>query len=133
MVSEIYKGCMTIGHRFKEKYGEVGAIWDWNGSEECSTVAKNAYELATTLFISFEDALDYVMDIVLSSGFRTVDDHAWDDYCRGFLAGEIIGLPTEENLKIAEKADDLWWINDWGYYSDAINEAILRSEVRKDN
>ena len=63
-----------------------------------------------------------VMNKLLENDFDTIEDHMWDDYCRGFLAGEIIGMPTDENLKMVRKAEKLWKDDCYGYYQDVLDE-----------
>ena len=130
MLSEIYKGCMLIGNRFNQKYYGMEETYDWHGSEECATVAKLTYELMSTLNISMEKAFDTVMEIAIANGFRKVEDHMWDDYCKGFLAGEFLGAPTQENLFKATIAEHLWDEDSdadqqrFGYYQEVLNAII---------
>ena len=123
---DIYKACMLIGNRFKQKYS-CEETEEWSASEECATVAKLTYEMMTVLNISMEKALDIVMENVLENGFRKVENHYWTVYTRGFLAGEIIGMPTEKNWKMVKYAEDSWnWdtARHYGYYQEALEEAI---------
>lgn len=128
VLNDVYKGCMLIGNRFKQKYmhGYTSEeIEDWSASVECSEIARLTYELMNTLNIGMEKALDVVTCLALDHGFRNTTDHAWDLYCRGFLAGEIIGMPTEENIKKAEKAELIWcgdFNGTYGYYQDVLEE-----------
>ena len=121
---EVYEACMLIGNRFNQKYLNE-ETHDWHGSEECATVARLTYELMSTINISMEQALDIVMENIIENGFRNIEDHAWDFYVRGFLAGQILGIPTQENIKKAEKADTLWDNDDgckYGYYQEVLEE-----------
>lgn len=128
MLNDIYKSCMLIGNRFNQRYATEETD-DWSASEECATVAKVTYEIMKVLNISMETALDFVMGKVIDDGFRKVEDHMWDDYCRGFLAGQILGMPTEKNLGLAEKAEEKWEADDgkdgrhkYGYYQEVLEE-----------
>lgn len=124
MLNDVYKGCMLIGNRFNQRYATEETD-DWSASEECATVAKVTYEIMKVLNISMEAALDYVMGKVIDDGFRKVEDHMWDNYCRGFLAGEILGMPTEKNLELAEKAEERWIADKadkYGYYQEVLEE-----------
>lgn len=124
MLNDVYKGCMLIGNRFNQRYATEETD-EWNATEECATVAKVTYEIMKVLNISTEAALDYVMGKVIDDGFRKVEDHMWDDYCRGFLAGEILGMPTEKNLGLAVEAE-ITWASDcfvrYGYYQEVLEE-----------
>ena len=121
---EVYEACMLIGNRFNQKYLNE-YTQDWSGSEECATVARLTYELMTIINISMERALDVVMENIMANGFREVEDHAWDWYCRGFLAGQILGIPTQDNIKKTYRADELWNDDDcckYEYYQEVLEE-----------
>lgn len=48
----------------------------------------------------------------------------WDEYCKGFLAGQILGLPTEKNMMLVDRAEELWKdVDKYGYYQDALEDA----------
>ena len=124
MINDVYKDCMLIGNRFRQR-NVTEETDEWNASEECSMVAKITYEIMNALNISMEAALDWVMCQVFDYGFHNIEDHMWDDYCRGFLAGEILGMPTEKNLELAEKAEIRWIadnVDKYGYYQEVLNE-----------
>ena len=65
------------------------------------------------------------MDIIFSAmakGNILKENHMWDCYCKGFLAGEILGEPTEENIMKVSKAEKLWNDTDeYGYYQEVLN------------
>ena len=121
-----FKACMIIGNRFDEAWSTEETD-NWSASEECATVAKLAYKLHKTFYISPEEALDIVMDVATKTqfDFRKKEDHMWDDYAKGFIAGQRIGLPTKENLELVKEADALW-DNDiegeYGYYQEVCEE-----------
>lgn len=113
---------MEIGAIFYEKYYDDERTDDWCGSEECSTMTKKTIEYAKENNVSLECALDIVMNELLENDFDTIEDHMWDDYCKGFLAGEIIGYPTEDNLKKVRKVEKLWKDSCYGYYQEVLDE-----------
>ena len=122
-MNEIYKECMMLGHSFQQKYADLLETEDWTGTEECATVAELAYNLMNKLNLNAESALDIVMDTALSNGFRNVEDHGYDDYARGFLAGEILGVPNQENYELVKKAEQIWEEDDsYGYYQEILND-----------
>jgi hypothetical protein len=133
MLSEIYKKCMRIGYWLNLKWGDDEDVSNWSASTEWATVVKAIYYLSITFDYSVELIMDNVMDMALDSEtiFRgNPEDHGWDDYCRGFLAGQIFGMPTTENIKLAEKAEELWNADDgtrYGYYQEVLEE------IREDN
>lgn len=129
---EVYELCMLIGNIFNQKYRNNDKVYDWHGSEECATVAELTCDLITVLNTTVEQAFDLVMESVLTNGFKKVDDHAWDFYTRGFLAGQILGDPTEDNMKKAEKADEIWdndYEGKYGYYQEVLEEVKKRGDV----
>lgn len=122
-INELFRTCMCIGYELDKHYKE--RIKDWSASEECATVTKLTYDLMTAVNISVVRALDFVMKSIISFGFNEIEDHVWDYYTRGFLAGQILGEPTEENFKKANKADALWNCDGegkYGYYQEALKE-----------
>ena len=129
MLTERYKNSMRIGNRFRCRY-EVEKTSEWNGTEECATLTELTCRLMETHNISADTALDMVMDKVIENNYRLgrVTDHGWDDYTRGFLAGQILGWPTEENIKKAEAAETLWDNDDggeYGYYQEVLDEVAI--------
>ena len=48
----------------------------------------------------------------------------WDEYCKGFLAEQILGRPIEENMILVDRAERLWKdIDKYGYYQEALDDA----------
>ena len=126
-MNKIFINSMIIGAMFQDKYDDERTE-DWRGSEECSTMTKKTIEYAKENNVSLECALDIVMNDLLTNDFDVVEDHMWDDYCRGFLAGEIIGFPTEDNLKKVRKAEKIWKDSpDYGYYQEVLNDVLEES------
>ena len=121
---EIYKACMLIGNRFIKKY-DNDVTDEWSASEECATITRLTYEMMSTINISMERALDIIMENIIENGFRHVEDHGWDLYVRGFIAGEVLGMPTENNMEKAYMADKLWNNDDegeYGYYQEVLEK-----------
>jgi len=130
-LSHIYKRSMVIGDYFS-RFINHEETNDWSASEECATFTKLVYELTEIVNISDIKAADLVFDIIKTQGFRKVEDHIWDDYCRGFIAGQRLGLPLAETLKLAEEAERLWDEDDgseYGYYQEVIDEVANKSNV----
>lgn len=122
-MNDVTKICMIVGNHFNKSPFFTEDMKDWKGSEECGTVAKLVCEMVSVLNISPEKATDSVLAHVSKHNFRKVDEHAWDEYVRGFLAGQILGIPTEENRKIFEKAEELWDSGYGGYFAEALYKA----------
>lgn len=127
MIGEIYRRSMEIGNRFSEY--ETEETYNWSGSEECATLADLVIYMGDICGIKISEAIPAIMDLILG-GYIKIQDHMWDDYCKGFLAGRILGEPNETNIQKAIKADELWNHDDgskYGYYQEALNEANLQS------
>lgn len=113
---------MEVGHLFSKKYQMNEAVEDWTGTEECSTMTKMTVDYALNTGASLENALDVMMEEIMKNGFEEVENHGYDDYCRGFLAGQILGQATEMNLRKVHAAEKLWETNIFGYYQDALED-----------
>ena len=126
----IFERSMEIGHLFNVNgYNNSEETEDWTCSEECSTLANLAILTVDTTGVKTVDALATNVGVIIGNEVNIVD-HSWDDYCRGFLAGQIIGEPTEENIKKAKEADNLWFNDDegkYGYYHEVLEEVGVKS------
>lgn len=131
VLSKRYIECMKIGNYFNENYYDDKRTADWSGSEECAVVAEISYTLSHSLNMDYRDAVDFAMNKIFTYGFQDSykDEMSkstlyMDDITRGFLAGEILGKPTEENIKKAERAEKIWFISysEYNYYQDVLNE-----------
>lgn len=133
-LSDIYKGCMIIGNYFSKHYKNIKENDDWDGTEdwsgtiECATYAEAVYHLANNINVGMETACKIVIDMIKEVGFYQKTDHGWDDYTRGFLAGEVFGIPTESAVQKAILAE-IKWKNDsrkanpkFGYYQEVLDE-----------
>lgn len=127
-LNDVYKGCMIIGNFFKKHYADIEETEDWSGTEECATYAEAVYHLSNNINIGMETACKIVFDMVEENGFYQITDHGWDDYTKGFLAGEIFGIPTEAAIQKAVLAE-IKWKNDsrkanpkFGYYQEVLDE-----------
>ena len=126
MLSETYKKCMHIGNWFN-KHSNEEMDEEWYASEHCATFAKAVCDVVEIINSGIETTAQYIYDRLVKGGFRRVDDHMWDDYCKGFLAGQIIGIPTEENIRKAEIAEQMWEEDKegkYGYYQEVLNELV---------
>lgn len=123
-MNSIFKQSMEIGAIFYKKYYDE-RTWEWSASDKCPTMTKMTIEYAEENNISLECALDVVMKELFENDFDTLEDHLWDDYCKGFLAGEILGMPTKENLVKVRKAEKLWEdVETYGYYQEVLDEVL---------
>lgn len=129
-MQDIREISMIVGHHFNSLVDKYNDLDEWSASEECATVAEIVYNMVKYLQISPESATDEVIKNITSFGFREVKDHAWDEYVRGFIAGQIIGLPTEKNLKLLERAEGLWDSDHkgkYGYFQEVCQEVVTIS------
>ena len=117
---------MKIGYYFYKELHEEHRTREWSGSEECSTFAKKVLDYAEENGCAVDFAFYKLMDDVvnkINDKTISVEDHMCDDYYKGFLAGEILGMPTKENLDKAKKAEKLWENSDkYGYYQEVLEE-----------
>lgn len=123
-MNAIFIQSMEIGAIFYKQYFDDERVDDWCGSEECATMTKMTIEYAKENNISLECALYIVMENLLENDFDTIEEHAWDDYCKGFLAGEVFGMPTKNNLDKVKKAEKLWKNSEYGYYQEVLQEVL---------
>lgn len=120
-----FKKSMEVGYYFDKELYDDDRTEDWCGSEECATFTRIVVDYAEENKCSIDFAFHELMDeIVNGINNETIpqEEHAWDDYCKGFLAGEIIGKPTKRNLDKVEEAELLWEEPHWGYYQEVLNE-----------
>lgn len=130
----IYERSMEIGYLFNlNGYNDSDDTGDWSCSEECATLADLVIFMVDTTGVKTVDALEIAVALINGNKVKTIDqawDNAWNDYCRGFLAGQIIGKPTKANIKKAKEAEDLW-LNDYkgkyGYYHEVLEEVEAKS------
>ena len=118
-----FKSSMKIGFWFTRDYWEteIEEVRDWAASEECATLTKLIYKTHKILGIELSDAYKKIMNIVKENGYKLdlVEDHMWDNYAKGFIAGEKFGLPTKENMELVKKANILWDSDEeYGYYQE---------------
>ena len=122
-----FKSSMVIGHLFLENWMEETNPLDWHASEECATITKLAYKMHKILGIELEDAFNEVMYNVRENKYKLgkVEDHMYDDYAKGFIAGQKFGLPTKENMELVKKANALWENDNgeqYGYYQEVCDQ-----------
>ena len=120
-----FKQSMEVGYYFNEEVFNDERTDDWCGSEECSTftriIVDYAKENGCDIVEAFYKLMDETINKINSEDIPT-EEHAWDDYCKGFLAGEILGMPTETNLEKVKMAEKLWLNPEYGYYQEVLNE-----------
>lgn len=124
-MNKTYKQSMEVGYYFSREIYNNDSVEDWYGSEECATFTKAIVDYAEENecdidFAFYELASETVNRI--NDNTIPVEEHAWDDYCKGFLAGEILGYPTADNLDKAKKAEKLWNDEDsnYRYYQEVL-------------
>ena len=120
-----FKDSMEVGYYFNKYLSNDETTKEWNASEECSTFTKivldHEKEIKLGIFYAFHDVM-HEMIYKIEKEIVPTEEHMWDDYCKGFLAGEILGMPTKENLSKVRKAERLWEDNEYGYYQEVLEE-----------
>ena len=125
---ELYKKAMEIGYLSWNKYKNDERVWEWNAMVECS-------EFCERIIKSSNDTGKSINDVFFNTSEQNIEainnetteivDHGWDEYCKGFLAGEILGMPTENNMKLVDKAEKLWEDTTYGYYQEVLEEVKI--------
>lgn len=125
-MNKTFKQSMEVGYYFNKSLSNDVTTQEWSASEECSTFTKSVIDYAEENKLSIPDAfydVMYEMIYKIEKEIIPAEEHAWDDYCKGFLAGEILGMPTKENLKKVQKAEKLWRdVDTYGYYQEVLEE-----------
>lgn len=124
-MNNIFKQSMEVGYIFDKKYNDE-RTYEWSVSDKLPTMTKMTIEYAKENNVSIECALDVIMKELFENDFDdTLEDHLWDDYCKGYLAGVMIGMPTKENLVKVRKAEKLWEdVETYGYYQEVLDEVL---------
>lgn len=125
-MNKTFKQSMKVGYYFYNELCNDKRTDEWCGSEECATFTRIVVDYANKNGCAIYDAFHEIMDETIN-GIENetipTEDHMWDDYCKGFLAGEILGMPTKENLAIVRDAERAWINNtDYGYYQEVLYE-----------
>lgn len=128
MNMKLFKQAMEVGALFWEKYQNDERVYEWNGSEECSLFCKSIIDKAIMLNCNIEESFNLKAEELVNEINHietTLACHMWDEICKGFLAGEILGKPIKENLQKVKEAEKLWEdIDTYGYYQEVLNEVI---------
>ena len=115
---------MEIGALFDSKYKNDERT-DWNASEGCAEFCRYIIEEAATTNQPVKDIFyqsgEHYIEIINAFG-SDIKSHGWDEYGKGFLAGEILGMPTKENMKLVTEAEKLWEDPKYGYYQEVLEE-----------
>lgn len=115
----LYKKAMEIGCLFWKKYKDDERVYEWNATVECSNFCESIIRLSNNTGKSinevFFDTSEQIIETINNETMEIID-HDWDEYCKGFLAGEILGMPTKENMKLVTEAEKLWEDTKYGYY-----------------
>lgn len=118
---------MEIGVLFDSKYKNDERT-DWNASEGCAEFCRYIIEEAAATEYPIRDVFlrsaEYYIGVINNYGVD-IKNYDWDEYCKGFLAGEILGMPTEENMELVNKAEKLWEDTSYGYYQEVLEEVKM--------
>lgn len=124
----LYKKAMEVGYLFNKKYFDDYRTQEWNAMVECSyfceCIIKSSNNTGKSInevfFNTSEQNIEAINDEIIE-----IIDHGWDEYCKGFLAGEILGMPTKENMKLVTEAEKLWEDTKYGYYQEVLEEVKI--------
>ena len=126
-MNKIFRQSMEVGYYFKNEVNDDRTD-DWYGSEECATFTKiildYAKENGCDISFAFYEIMDETIEKIHNEDI-CVEEHMGDDYYKGFVAGEILGFPTKENLRKVGKAEKLWKdANSYGYYQEVLYDIL---------
>lgn len=125
-MNKTFKQSMEVGYYFNKFLSNDVTTQDWSASEECSTFTKCVIDYAEENKLKIYDVFHYILHEMIYKIEKEIiptEEHAWDNYCKGFLAGEILGMPTKENLLKVRKAEMLWRdVDTYGYYHEVLEE-----------
>ena len=118
-LSKVYLNASDVGS-FINEYNRICCIFntcdstdDWSASEECAT-------LAEAVINKHKEPMKVLNKI--RKGKYPICDHGWDDYTRGFIAGQCC-LTIEE----MQKAEQIWEDDRhgaYGYYQEVCDEIL---------
>ena len=124
----LYKKAMEVGYLFNKKYFDDYRTQEWNAMVECSDFCECIIKSSNNTGKSINDVFFATSEQnieAINNKTTEIVDHGWDEYCKGFLAGEILGMPTENNMKLVGKAEKLWEDTTYGYYQEVLEEVKL--------
>ena len=117
-----YQKAMAVGAKTKKINELKEEISEWNEIGQC--------RLFTEIIVN---AIDYknnettIEEMMVKIAKAINKDEGYDEYSRGFIAGEMIGEPNEDNLDIASTCEEIWE-NDkngkYGYYQEVIDRVM---------
>lgn len=124
---ELYKKAMEVGHLFNTKLSNEYRTDDWNASEEasyfCVKIIKKSKKYGYNVEETFEKYAEKIIKKIECKKGK-LRSHMWDEYCKGFLAGQILGRPIKENMILVDRAERLWKdVDKYGYYQEALEDA----------
>lgn len=119
LIKNIYfKMAMAVGAKLKTH----NLNKKWEASKECATLTK-MITLATLYKINEININELIERYKQIIDEKICDRGCESIYTKGFITGEIFGLPTEENLLKVEKAEKIWITNGtYGYYQDVCED-----------
>lgn len=125
---ELYKKAMEVGCLFRNKYEDDERVYEWNAMVECSEFCERIIKSSNNTGKSINDVFFATSEQnieAINNETTEIVNHGWDEYCKGFLAGEILGMPIENNMKLVNKAENLWKDTSYGYYQEVLEEVKM--------
>ena len=119
-----YLKAMAVGAKLKNNKMLYDMTDKWYGSEQCrifTQIMVNAIDFKNNA-CTVEDLMYAIID-----GINNIEISQYNDYARGYIAGERIGVPTNKNKKIVYEIENIWSKDNgekWGYYQELVNEVI---------
>ena len=118
MITETYKKGMKIGWCVRPYLYDSKTIpSEWSDSVELAHLAD---------YIKGEvNRVSVIKAIKIVKKLNNLPDRNWYDNVRGLVAGYYFGNPDKRNIKLAEKAEEIWDDDiegNYGYYHDVCQE-----------
>lgn len=136
---------VNVGAGLSDPRNEVQVPDDWCGTEECGDLAYAVYQCICERPLAHCDitgqlsqpgatvikkvAIKTLQDILSGADLPCRPNHGeYDEFARGFLAGQIFGKPAYKTAYVVEKAERIWTEDskkqnpEYGYYQEVLNE-----------
>lgn len=121
-MNNIYEKAMIVSYKLNKNEALKSLTKNWCGTQECRVFTQiiiNAID-----FKNEEKSIDDLMFAIIE-GINNIEIGDYDEYAKGFIAGEMLGMPNEKNKKLYEKIEKEWAENmDIGYYPEAIKKVL---------
>lgn len=122
-VSKRFKDAMIVGVLFDEQYRKDPRVKDWTNEKHISEFCDMIFDTVTKGIDVVDEFYEYADEIInIINKLDDIEVYKWNSANKGFIAGHILGEPTEDNINKVRKANDLWETRKYRSYVDALLE-----------